>query len=265
MRARITTALLGIPLLILIIAFGRPWHLFTLLVLLVTVIALGEYFCMAFAQARGQRYFGVFLGFFVSLAMLIPGLAQPDLLLGPVAVAALCSYLFLGGGLELRYRHLGWTLLGIIYLGYLFPHIVLVYRAPQGTQWVFFLLLVSTTGDTASYFTGMAIGKRKLYPDVSPNKTIEGAAGGAVASVLVGTLGAVFLLPTLAWLEAALVAMGVNILAQTGDLFESWIKRVFQVKDSGKLLPGHGGMLDRIDSFIFPAVFMAHYVRLLHS
>jgi len=86
-----------------------------------------------------------------------------------------------------------------------------------------------------------------------------------VASVLVGTLGAVFLLPTLAWLEAALVAMGVNILAQTGDLFESWIKRVFQVKDSGKLLPGHGGMLDRVDSFIFPAVFMAHYVRLLHS
>ena len=86
-----------------------------------------------------------------------------------------------------------------------------------------------------------------------------------MASLVAGTAGAAFLLPGLPWLEAGFVALGVSILGQTGDLFESWIKRVFQVKDSGKLLPGHGGLLDRIDSLIFPAIFVAYYVRLLHS
>lgn len=265
MRARVVTALLVIPFLIVIIAFGRPWHLFSFLIFLVTIGSLAEYFNMAFPRQRRERFLGQFLGVLISLMVLIPGLSVPGIFLAPVVMGAFCCYLLFDGDIELRYRHLSWTLLGTLYLGYLFPHIDLIYRAPQGTQWVFFIVLVAATGDTAAYFLGMALGKRKLYPEVSPGKTVEGALGGALASILVGLVAAKYLLPTLPWFEALLLAMAISFFAQTGDLFESWIKRVFQVKDSGKLLPGHGGLLDRVDSLIFPAVFMTYYIRLLHS
>jgi len=265
MRTRVITALLGIPLLVVIIALGRHWHLFSLLVFMVTVVALGEYFFMAFPKDRRERFLGLFLGILVSLMIFIPGLAEPGVFLAPVIVVGLCYYLFFGGELDQRYQRLGWTLLGAIYLGYLFPHFVLLYRVPKGTEWVFFVILIAASGDTAGYFTGMAIGKRKLYPEISPAKTIEGAVGGMLASILGGCVGAFYLLPTLSWLETVLLAMLLSLLAQLGDLFESWIKRVFRVKDSGRLLPGHGGLLDRIDSLIFPTVFMTYYVKLIHS
>ncbi len=265
MWARVITALLGIPLLVVIIALGRHWHLFSLLVFMVTVADLGEYFFMSFTEVRRERYLGLFLGVLVSLMIFIPGLAEPGLFLAPVLVGGLCCYLFLGGELDQRYQRLGWTILGAFYLGHLFPHFVLLYRVPRGTEWVFFIILVAASGDTASYFTGMAMGKRKLYPEISPAKTIEGAVGGMLASILAGFVGAFYLLPILAWFETALLAIFLSLLAQSGDLFESWIKRVFCVKDSGRLLPGHGGLLDRIDSLIFPAVFMTYYVKLVHS
>jgi len=85
-----------------------------------------------------------------------------------------------------------------------------------------------------------------------------------VVSVLAGLLGASFLLFHMSWLEVVLLSMILSLLGQLGDLFESWIKRVFSVKDSGRLLPGHGGLLDRLDSLIFPVVFTTYYVRLLH-
>jgi len=232
---------------------------------MVTVVALGEYFFMAFPEDRRERFLGLFLGILVSLMIFIPGLAEPGVFLAPVIVVGLCYYLFFGGELDQRYQRLGWTLLGAIYLGYLFPHFVLLYRVPKGTEWVFFVILIAASGDTAGYFTGMAIGKRKLYPEISPAKTIEGAVGGMLVSILGGCVGAFYLLPTLSWFETVLLAMLLSLLAQLGDLFESWIKRVFRVKDSGRLLPGHGGLLDRIDSLIFPTVFMTYYVKLIHS
>ena len=265
MRARVITVLLGVPFLIVIVAFGRAWHLFSFLIFLVTIGTLGEYFNMAFPRQRRERILGKFLGVLISLTVLIPGLSVPGLFLAPLVMGGFCCFLLFDGDLELRYRHLGWTLLGTLYLGYLFPHVDLIYRAPQGTQWVFFIILVAAAGDTAAYFTGMALGKRKLYPEVSPGKTVEGAVGGGIASILAGLVGAMYLLPALPWFEAFLLAMAISFFAQTGDLFESWIKRVFQVKDSGTLLPGHGGLLDRVDSLIFPVVFMTYYIRLLHS
>ncbi|HEX9445044.1 MAG TPA: phosphatidate cytidylyltransferase, partial [Candidatus Binatia bacterium] len=172
------------------------------------------------------------------------------------------THLFFGGALQERFNRLGWTLVGTLYLGFLLPHAALVYRLPDGPEWIFFTLIVVMVGDSAAYFAGNAIGRRKLYPEVSPGKTVEGAIGGAVGSLAAGAAAGAYFLPMFPWPELVAVALVLSVLGQIGDLFESWIKRVFGVKDSSAILPGHGGLLDRMDSLIFPLVFVAYYSRL---
>ena len=263
LRSRVITASLGIPLLILIIGWGRALH-FALLVFLVTVVALGEYFYIVFRDRLKERNFGILLGVLVSLGLVIPGHPEPGLSLAVGILLAFSGYLFSGGGLEERYRHLGWTLLGALYAGYLVPHLALLYQSRDGRSWVFFVLLVIMSGDTAGYFVGSSWGKNKLYPEISPAKTVEGALASLAASIVAGVVGGQFLLSAIPWVESVLLSAVLSILGQVGDLFESWIKRVFSAKDSGRLLPGHGGLLDRIDSLIFPVVFITYYLRLLH-
>ena len=263
LRSRVITASLGIPLLILIIGWGRPEH-FLLLVFLLTIVALCEYFFMVFRGRRKEQALGILLGVLVSLGIIFPGNLEPGLWLGGVIVLAFLSYLFSGGKLEERYQHLGWTVLGTLYVGYLVPHLLLLYRSPDGREWVFFVLLVIMAGDTTGYFVGTSLGKKKLYPEISPAKTVEGALASLAASALAGVVGGKLLLPATSWLESLLLSLVLSILGQAGDLCESWVKRVFSVKDSGNLLPGHGGLLDRMDSLIFPVVFATYYLRLLH-
>jgi phosphatidate cytidylyltransferase len=119
-------------------------------------------------------------------------------------------------------------------------------------------------GDAAAYFIGRRFGTRKLAPEISPGKTIEGVFGYLAGSVVGGWLGAMFLVTELATVEVVMLSAMLSVAGQMGDLFESLIKRVFAVKDSGTLLPGHGGLLDRLDSLIFPAVFATTYLRVFH-
>lgn len=261
---RVITALVGIPLLVLFIGWGRPWH-FSVLVFSITAGGLWEYFSMAFPAGGLERCLGVIFGVLLSLGILIPGFPEPGLWLGIVTSAAFSAYLFLGKELEERFKILGWSLAGAVYIGYLVPHWVILYRLPEGKSWVFFLLLVVMAGDTAAYFVGTSFGRKKLWPEVSPGKTIEGALGFLGGSVIAGVLGGRFLLPAISGVETLFLALVASVLGQIGDLFESWLKRVFCVKDSGFLLPGHGGVLDRIDSLIFPVVFTSYYLRLIHS
>jgi phosphatidate cytidylyltransferase len=264
MQARVLTALAGITCLLILIGFGRPWQ-FSLFIFILTLGALCEYFFIAFPGQWRERVLGIFFGVVISLMVLYPLLPDPGLILAGVIIGAFSVNLFFEGELEERFQHLGWTVIGVFYIGYLFPHFALIYRGPSGTEWVFFVLLVVMVGDTAGYLMGMALGRRKLYPSISPGKTVVGALSSLGASVLAGLLGAMFFFSNLSWVEVFMLSLILSLLGQVGDLFESWIKRVFSVKDSGRILPGHGGLLDRLDSLIFPAVFTAYYVRLLHS
>ncbi len=261
--SRVITAVVGIPLLVLIIGWGRPAH-FLLLVFLLTIVALWEYFSMAFRGRWKQQALGVLFGVLAALSVILPGSSQPGLGLAGVVVLAFLSYLFSGAGLEERYQQLGWTLVGTLYVGFLVPHLFLLYRSHDGREWVFFILLVIMAGDTAGYFVGSSLGKKKLYPEISPGKTVEGAFASLAASALAGVVGGKYLLPAFPWMEILLLSLFLSLLGQGGDLFESWIKRVFAVKDSSRLLPGHGGLLDRMDSLIFPVVFATYYLRLIH-
>jgi phosphatidate cytidylyltransferase len=119
-------------------------------------------------------------------------------------------------------------------------------------------------GDAAAYFIGRRFGRRKLAPEISPGKTFEGVFGYLAGSLAGGCLGALFLVTELGTIEVLMLSGMLSAAGQIGDLFESLIKRVFAVKDSGTLLPGHGGLLDRLDSLIFPAVFATTYLRVFH-
>ena len=142
---------------------------------------------------------------------------------------------------------------GIVYIPILMSFLILIRNGAEGMQWIFFLLCIVFAGDTAALYTGTFWGRHKLCPSVSPGKTIEGAIGGLIANAAVGALAKLLLLPTLAWTMVIPFCLIIGITAQVGDLFESELKRASNVKDSGVLLPGHGGFLDRIDALLFAA------------
>lgn len=144
----------------------------------------------------------------------------------------------------------GIALLGIIYIGYGFYSL---YHVRESSVYLLIFIILSTAAsDTGAYFVGRAIGKRKLAPLLSPNKTIEGSIGGVLFAMIIGTIF-MWLIPlnSISLLNAFTSAGLIAIAGQFGDLIESGMKREFKVKDSGRILPGHGGILDRFDSLIF--------------
>jgi phosphatidate cytidylyltransferase len=264
LRSRLVTGLIGIPLLLLLIGWGDDW-LFHGFVLLLTLGALREYFVMAFPDRSKDQVMGIAFGLAFSSVVFLPQFAPEELFVAPFFVVFFSIYLFLGGHLEERFTRLAWSLLGTLYLGYLLPQWTSLFRLPDGRAWVLFVLVVIMMGDTCAYFVGRRFGSKKLAPEISPGKTVEGAMGYIAGSVLAGCLAGLFLTAGLPWFELAALSFLLGIVGQIGDLFESWIKRVFAVKDSGTLLPGHGGLLDRLDSLIFPAVFTTTYLKVFHS
>ena len=151
-----------------------------------------------------------------------------------------------------------WTLGAIIYVGFLGAFIVLLRDVHDGRDWVYLTVFSTFAVDTAAYFTGRAIGRHKLAPRISPGKTIEGFAGGWAGGIAAVVLLNYFLgLRIDAW-QIVLLAVVFPVAAAAGDLAESAIKRGMQIKDASELIPGHGGVLDRLDSilFTFPLVYL---------
>lgn len=126
--------------------------------------------------------------------------------------------------------------------------------------WISFALIVTFSTDTAAFFVGKAIGKRPLAPAVSPNKTLEGAIGGALAALVSALVSAAALSIDAPWAAVALLGILLGVVGQAGDLFESKLKRLSGVKESGRLLPGHGGILDRLDSIVFNLAVVYYFV-----
>jgi phosphatidate cytidylyltransferase len=142
---------------------------------------------------------------------------------------------------------------GVVYIPFLLSFLVLIRREPRGVTWIFLILAIIFSGDIFAYYFGSYLGRHKLNPAISPGKTVEGALGGLVGNLVAGTVGIYFFLPELSWTPAILFFLSAGIAGQVGDLFESEFKRASEVKDSGGILPGHGGFLDRIDALLFAA------------
>ena len=169
--------------------------------------------------------------------------------------------------IETSLSRLGMDACGLLYLGVTFPFILMLRDYPNGGWVVLLVMGITFASDTGAYFAGRFLGKHKLYPAVSPKKTIEGAIGGIAAAV-----GCTYLMATnvdslkfLTTTDCMVLGIVGASFAVVGDLVESLMKRAFGVKDSGQLIPGHGGMLDRIDGLIFCGPFVWFYIKMLSS
>lgn len=164
------------------------------------------------------------------------------------------------------FRNLAFVLMGIVYIGLPFSllNFLSIHTGTYDHTYVLGIVLLTWTNDTAAYMIGSRFGRRKLFPRISPKKTWEGSNGGALLTLIVGwALHAIFpQFPLFGWLGLSLI---VIVFGSIGDLVESMLKRSIEVKDSGSLLPGHGGLLDRFDSFIFCLPFAVAYVLLLQG
>ena len=155
--------------------------------------------------------------------------------------------------------------IGVLVVGIGLGHFLLIRNLPEGDLFVFFVLLVTWTADTAAYYTGVNLGRRPLAPQLSPKKTVEGFVGGLLCAMLVAGLSHFWFFPFLTLVECVIMGVLLACLGLLGDLAESFFKRSSGVKDSGTLIPGHGGVLDRVDSLLFAAPSFYYAYTLLQT
>lgn len=277
MLQRSLTALVGIPILVGAIWLGAPW--LTVLVVAVGLATIWELYRMTPA---GVGPLPIVLGAAWVLAMLSGAQAASGrdnflIISGGVLaagsfVALLWFIAFYRGDDSVGNKNipigLGYLILGPIYVGFLLAHALMLREitgsgaeiegtSDFGRSWLLFALLVTFAVDTGAYLVGRSVGRRPIAPSISPNKTWEGSLGGfasAVAAALV--LGLVFDLGVPAW-QQAMIGGVVGVVGQWGDLIESKLKRIADLKDASSIIPGHGGLLDRLDSVLLtlPAVY----------
>jgi phosphatidate cytidylyltransferase len=267
LRARLATAAVAIPLLLLLILYGPGW-LLALVVAAIAIVGVGEYATMAFQKRPAERVLTMVLGVLVVAAAASEGeLRLLAAALSLSVAAGLVWTLFARPDFEQGLSDLGLALIGILYAGLLMPHFIWLRNLDavdahdvRGPLWVIFVLVIGMAGDTGGYMMGHALGRHKLMPRVSPGKTIEGSVGIMLASLLAGAVAKLIFLQQRSWTEVLVLAFVMGILCQLGDLSESIMKRTFGVKESGWLFPGHGGVLDRIDSLLFPVAFLYYHV-----
>ncbi len=238
------------------------------LITILVILGAWEFYHMALHSGRHPLIIpGVVL---TALFIIIPYVlsnSRIDLILYISAAGLVIPLLWL----VIRYRSRDilinwvWTIGAIFYLGWTLRHYVTLLDYPSGKEWVLIAMLPTFACDTSAYFVGKSWGKHKLAPLVSPNKTWEGAAGGFSAAIGASLLCTLIFQKfasgfPLSYGHAAILGCLIGILAQLGDLLGSRIKRITGVKDSGNLLPGHGGIIDRIGSLVFTALLIYYYV-----
>ncbi|MEX2445969.1 MAG: phosphatidate cytidylyltransferase [Dehalococcoidia bacterium] len=261
LRQRLIVAAAGIPLLALLLVLPEP--AFALAVQALLAVATFE--MVRAAAPHAPLSVPVSAGAAAALLLAVARVADDLPIPGLLAVTAASLGLLLAPRGRLGDSVPGWWTGAVLYVGVAGAHFLFLRNLVDGREWLVVLLAVTFATDTGAYVTGRLLGRHRLAPAISPNKTWEGLAGGLVlgAVVAVGVLlgidtgrdpgGHHSLLATVAWAGAAVVALVLPVAAIAGDLLESALKRRIEVKDMSGLLPGHGGLLDRLDSLLLAA------------
>lgn len=277
---RVSVAVIAIPAILWTCYQGGEW-LFSLL-LVFALLALGEFLWREGWSLTDPLYW--LTGITVSLLYVaVSGFAHSSKTFadlqyifpqGPLSLWLLIGFLLISGVIlavrskppaELFASH-SRLLWGVTYIGLLYPVVFLIGQGHcdiSGGDWLLFLFGLLWVGDTAAMFTGMAIGRHKLAPTVSPNKTVEGFVGGILGAIAIGIIMYFWKLSDIGIVHILTISVGASIFGQLGDLVESMWKRGLGIKDSSAIIPGHGGVLDRFDSLLFAAPFMYFYLQAL--
>jgi phosphatidate cytidylyltransferase len=268
MRDFLTRLVTAIPLVAALLAAilldPTPWSV-VVFAAVVAALATDEYLRMGLPVTADDKAVALRIGATITSMTIVAapsiwgiGALAPALAGSAIVLAALV--LVRKSMLESAGRHLGVCLSGLVYIATMMAHLPLL-KIGGKPHWLVVTLCTAFFADTVAYVFGRLWGKRKLYAAVSPGKSVEGAFGGIVGSVLATVgIGALWTLPSLPIGHAVIVGVLASVCGQTGDLVESMIKRTFGVKDSGNLLPGHGGMLDRIDALLFVSPVVYYFI-----
>ncbi len=255
-KKKVWAGVIIVPPLILLVVWGPSFTL-SLMVLAATYLGLREFYDLTLPGLKKvERLVGIGLGLILTALLSCGNLKMVPLLL--VLILLILSVLFMGTSQNhaSTITHIGISFFGILYIGFLLSHVSLIRNLPNGKPWALFLMATVWAGDISALSGGSLFGRHKLYPKISPKKTYEGLIGGILGSIAVALAFGLLFLSEIEKGVLILLAIGIGIFGQLGDFSESMIKRSAQVKDSGDLIPGHGGMLDRLDSFLFSSPFL---------
>jgi phosphatidate cytidylyltransferase len=251
MRIRIITALVGMPIILAALYYGKLWLL--TFVLAVIILGMKEYH-----EMMSDVEINIIIPLSYAIAILFPvatyfDFISPQKLFVMAFVVVAIFYLVF---YKRQVKDCAMQLFGIYYLSSTFSCVLIIRAMENGFRYLLLTFLFIWMSDTAAYFVGRFIGRHKLAPFISPNKTVEGSLGGLVFTIIFAIVVALYFKYSISMM--IFLAIVVNVFAQLGDLAESAIKRQAKIKDSGTLLPGHGGVMDRFDSafFAIPAVYL---------
>lgn len=254
---RVASTLVLLPIFIWIVMAAPIWA-FGATVVLVAALAQWEFTGMF--QRAGVRVFRLLAlagGILVTASFALP--ISERLAFTAVLLVALTALLWPSSGGPRDWHGVVVTVFGIGYVNWLMGYAFWLRDLEAGEQWVLLLVWVTWLGETAAYMVGSTVGRHRLAPLVSPNKTVEGALAQLVVSVLAALIARVWFFPALSMPNALLVGLLLGVIGQVGDLVESALKRSVGTKDTGAIMPGHGGALDRIDSLLFNTPVLFYY------
>jgi len=265
---RILTAVVVLPFLIASILISSLWWLFVLLAAAAMVVGLWEFYLLA-KKLKLQPE--VAAGYLAGAALITIHLQNDPanvllvlFLIIAVTIGTMIAFTFRGGPFDKMIASVGATLVGVLYVPLLGSHLVALrtgFPQPLSAHLLSFFFLVLMGSDAGAYYTGRALGRRKLAPSISPGKTWEGAVGGVVAALLMADLAHFWFFRELPLKYMMPLAGVMAVLGIFGDLAESALKRGAGAKDAANILPGHGGILDRLDSLLFNAPLIYYFAR----
>lgn len=262
-RKKFWVGLLMVPPILILLSLGPPTILI-LMVLGATLLGLREFYRLAQPRAKPvERDLSIGLGLLLSILMACGDFETISAYLVFLILALSVLFMVTSEDLLPAISSMGVSLLGILFIAFLLAHISLIRQMENGREWVIFLVATVWAGDIFAYLCGSFFGKHKLYPKISPNKTYEGLGGALLGSVLIALTFTRLFIPQVSAGRCVLLGLGLGLVGQFGDFTESMLKRSAQVKDSGTIIPGHGGMLDRLDSFLFSSPLL--YYSLLYG